>query len=157
MKLLAPNYCLLGCDAMQYMVCTEQPSSSIFLRTLTLSTRLHGVISEALGDWEAQIWHNERASQLTWKPLICNYYDMQYVWTKNFACQEPQYFCLEGWPCHISKINNIYYVCSLLVPVSTLPYSVLFQTLPLPAKVKKKKQLCYEKYKMPLIFILVHG
>ena len=49
-KLLAPDYHLLGCDAMQYIVCTEQPSSSIFLKTLTLSTRLHGVISEALGE-----------------------------------------------------------------------------------------------------------
>lgn len=37
-----------------------------------------------------------------------------------------------------------------------LPYSILFQTLPLPAKVKKKT-LCYEKYKIPVIIILVHG
>lgn len=117
------------------MPCSIWYVGSSFLKTLTLYTRLHCVISEALGDWEARIWDNYRVSQHTWKPLIYNYYDMQYMWTKNFACQEPQYFCLEAWPCHISKHSNIYYVCSLLVLISTVPYSILFQTLPLPAKV----------------------
>lgn len=130
-----PNYCLLGCDAMLCMVHMEQPAASIFLKTMTLSTRLHDVISGVIGQWEAQIWDCLRAYQHTWKPLIYNYYDLQYMRTKNFACQEPHCFCLEVWPCHINKTNNIYYVCSIVVLISTVPFSILFQTLPLPAKI----------------------
>jgi len=35
-KLLAPNYCLVGCDAMHYIVFREQPSSSNFLKNIDI-------------------------------------------------------------------------------------------------------------------------